>query len=208
MGAPARSTGGRASRGALIFLGLATTLAIIDSTIVNVALPSISADIGLSLTAAEWVVSGYGLMLASLLITFGRLADRIGGGPRSAGGIGAGGLVRLAVRVPDQPAHRAGRRARRAADHPAGSGSGEIRRAGSDRPGAVVRRAGGADLRSRRGAESRLVLADGRRNARSDRLGRRRGGQRRIRLAGRRRPRARLVRAGGAGAGGGRQPGG
>ena len=78
MGAPARSTRGRASRGALIFLGLATTLAIIDSTIVNVALPSISADIGLSLTAAEWVVSGYGLMLASLLITFGRLADRIG----------------------------------------------------------------------------------------------------------------------------------
>ena len=51
----------RGPRGALVFLGLATTLAIIDSTIVNVALPSISADIGLSLTAAEWVVSGYGL---------------------------------------------------------------------------------------------------------------------------------------------------
>ena len=65
-------------RGALVFLGLATTLAIIDSTIVNVALPSISADIGLSLTAAEWVVSGYGLALASLLISFGRLADRFG----------------------------------------------------------------------------------------------------------------------------------
>jgi EmrB/QacA subfamily drug resistance transporter len=70
--------GGTNPRGALVFLGLATTLAIIDATIVNVALPSISADIGLSLTAAEWVVSGYGLMLASLLITFGRLADRIG----------------------------------------------------------------------------------------------------------------------------------
>ncbi|HEY5150660.1 MAG TPA: MFS transporter [Mycobacterium sp.] len=69
---------GQGPRGALVFLGLATTLAIIDATIVNVALPSISADIGLSLTAAEWVVSGYGLMLASLLITFGRLADRIG----------------------------------------------------------------------------------------------------------------------------------
>ena len=68
----------RGPRGALVFLGLATTLAIIDSTIVNVALPSISADIGLSLTAAEWVVSGYGLALASLLISFGRLADRFG----------------------------------------------------------------------------------------------------------------------------------
>lgn len=75
-----RSAGqaGTNPRGALVFLGLATTLAIIDATIVNVALPSISADIGLTLTAAEWVVSGYGLMLASLLITFGRLADRLG----------------------------------------------------------------------------------------------------------------------------------
>ncbi len=67
-----------ASRGALVFLGLATTLAIIDATIVNVALPSISTDIGLTLTQGEWVVSGYGLMLASLLISFGRLADRLG----------------------------------------------------------------------------------------------------------------------------------
>ena len=72
------SNTGQGPRGALVFLGLATTLAIIDSTIVNVALPSISADIGLSLTAAEWVVSGYGLALASLLISFGRLADRLG----------------------------------------------------------------------------------------------------------------------------------
>lgn len=69
---------GQGSRGALVFLGLATTLAIIDATIVNVALPSISADIGLTLTAGEWVVSGYGLTLASLLISFGRLADRLG----------------------------------------------------------------------------------------------------------------------------------
>ena len=69
---------GQPRRGALVFLGLATTLAIIDATIVNVALPSISADIGLTLTQGEWVVSGYGLMLASLLISFGRLADRFG----------------------------------------------------------------------------------------------------------------------------------
>ncbi len=69
---------GQPGRGALVFLGLATTLAIIDATIVNVALPSISADIGLTLTQGEWVVSGYGLMLASLLISFGRLADRLG----------------------------------------------------------------------------------------------------------------------------------
>ncbi len=73
-----RTTPGQGSRVALVFLGLATTLAIIDATIVNVALPSISADIGLSLSAGEWVVSGYGLTLAALLISFGRLADRLG----------------------------------------------------------------------------------------------------------------------------------
>ncbi|HEX9065658.1 MAG TPA: MFS transporter [Streptosporangiaceae bacterium] len=67
-----------ARRGALVFLGLATTLAIIDATIVNVALPSISRSLGLSLTAGEWVVSGYGVTLASLLISSGRLADRLG----------------------------------------------------------------------------------------------------------------------------------
>ena len=66
------------SRASLVFLGLATTLAIIDATIVNVALPSISRGLGLSLAAGEWVVSGYGVTLAALLITFGRLADRLG----------------------------------------------------------------------------------------------------------------------------------
>ena len=63
---------------ALVFLRLATTLAIIDATIVNVALPPISRALGLSLAAGEWVVSGYGVTLAALLISFGRLADRFG----------------------------------------------------------------------------------------------------------------------------------
>ena len=63
---------------ALVFLGLATTLAIIDATIVNVALPQISQDLGLSLSAGEWVVSGYSVAVASLLISAGRLADRFG----------------------------------------------------------------------------------------------------------------------------------
>lgn len=63
---------------ALVFLGLATTLAIIDATIVNVALPQISKDLGLSLSAGEWVVSGYSVAVAALLISAGRLADRFG----------------------------------------------------------------------------------------------------------------------------------
>ena len=65
-------------RTSVAFLGLATALAIIDATIVNVALPPISRDLHLSLSGGEWIVSGYGLTLASLLITAGRIGDRIG----------------------------------------------------------------------------------------------------------------------------------
>ena len=78
-GAETDGSGGAAgSRLSLVFLGLATTLAIIDATIVNVALPPISRALGLSLSAGEWVVSGYGVTLASLLISMGWLADRWG----------------------------------------------------------------------------------------------------------------------------------
>lgn len=68
-GAPGGPAGGAARGGklSLVFLGLATTLAIIDATIVNVALPPISRSPGLSLAAGEWVVSGYGVTLAALL---------------------------------------------------------------------------------------------------------------------------------------------
>ena len=249
----------RGPRGALVFLGLATTLAIIDSTIVNVALPSISADIGLSLTAAEWVVSGYGLALASLLISFGRLADRYrsaqgadhrrhrlrhhqpvvcaraeqrgadrrpaaagrvrrgraadGAEPdqltvpgqgadrgvrrlrrdhrhrrraRPAGRLRPGRLVRLAVGVPDQPAHR-GRGGDR---HPAHRARGRRprRRQGlrPDRPVVVAARAGRPDLRAGRGTAGRLVRTHGRRQRRADRLGGRLRAQHRVRLARRR----------------------
>jgi EmrB/QacA subfamily drug resistance transporter len=76
MEAPAEVTTPR--RASLAFLGLATALAIIDATIVNVALPPISRDLHLSLAGGEWIVSGYGLTLAALLITAGRIGDRIG----------------------------------------------------------------------------------------------------------------------------------
>jgi EmrB/QacA subfamily drug resistance transporter len=59
---------------------LATALAMIvlDGTIVSVALPSIIADLHLSLTEAQWVNSLYSVVFAALLITAGRIGDRIG----------------------------------------------------------------------------------------------------------------------------------
>ncbi len=55
-----------------------TFMVVLDFFIVNVALPAVQADLGASAGALEWVVAGYGLTFAVLLITAGRLGDRYG----------------------------------------------------------------------------------------------------------------------------------
>ena len=50
----------------------------LDNTIVNVALPSIRADLHISLSELEWVVAGYALSFAVLMLTGGKLADYYG----------------------------------------------------------------------------------------------------------------------------------
>ena len=63
----------------------------LDATVVNVALPSIRADLSGGLTGLQWVVDGYTLMFAALLLTAGALADRWGA--RTALGIGVAVFV-------------------------------------------------------------------------------------------------------------------
>ncbi|GAB1692441.1 MFS transporter [Krasilnikovia sp. M28-CT-15] len=50
----------------------------LDTTVVNVALPSIGRELRLGVRELEWTVDAYTLVLASLLITSGALADRVG----------------------------------------------------------------------------------------------------------------------------------
>ncbi|MET1004477.1 MAG: DHA2 family efflux MFS transporter permease subunit, partial [Propionibacteriaceae bacterium] len=50
----------------------------LDVTIVNIALPSLRADLGTSVSQLQWVLDAYTLVLASLLILSGSTADRIG----------------------------------------------------------------------------------------------------------------------------------
>ncbi|MFE7801959.1 MFS transporter [Nocardia sp. NPDC057440] len=57
---------------------LGTLMLLIDVTIVNVALPDIAADLGTGLSGLQWVVDGYALALAALLLILGALADRVG----------------------------------------------------------------------------------------------------------------------------------
>ncbi|MET9492010.1 MFS transporter [Nocardia sp. NPDC006630] len=57
---------------------LGTLMLLIDVTIVNVALPDMSADLGTGLSGLQWIVDGYALALAALLLALGSLADRVG----------------------------------------------------------------------------------------------------------------------------------
>ncbi len=50
----------------------------LDNTIVNVALPSIQRDLGIGISELEWVVNGYALTFAVVMLTGGKLADMFG----------------------------------------------------------------------------------------------------------------------------------
>ncbi len=63
---------------ALLFLSLGVAMIILDATVVNVAIPTIVEDLGLSTTDAEWVNAVYSLVFASLLLLSGRLSDIVG----------------------------------------------------------------------------------------------------------------------------------
>ncbi|CAB4898221.1 MAG: DHA2 family efflux MFS transporter permease subunit [Actinobacteria bacterium] len=57
---------------------LASAMAFLDSTAVNVALPTIGRDLDASLSGLQWTVTGYTLALASLVLLGGALGDRFG----------------------------------------------------------------------------------------------------------------------------------
>ncbi|TWB80323.1 EmrB/QacA subfamily drug resistance transporter [Nitrospirillum amazonense] len=74
--AAAMSPGRRKS--ALVIVAGAFMMDLIDLTIVNVALPSIQRDLGAGPAAMQWMVAGYAVAFAVLLITGGRLGDTHG----------------------------------------------------------------------------------------------------------------------------------
>ena len=59
-------------------LCLSVFLVVVDNTIVNVALPSLSRDLGASTTQLQWIVDGYSLSFAGLLLAGGGVGDRLG----------------------------------------------------------------------------------------------------------------------------------
>jgi DHA2 family methylenomycin A resistance protein-like MFS transporter len=67
-----------AARAALTAAVLGFFAITLDALVVNVALPSIRHDLGGGITGLQWVVDGYTLMFAALLLSAGSLSDRVG----------------------------------------------------------------------------------------------------------------------------------
>jgi EmrB/QacA subfamily drug resistance transporter len=62
----------------LVAVSFGLFMIMLDNTVVNVALPSIRADLGISISELEWVVNAYALTFGVLLLTGGKLADLLG----------------------------------------------------------------------------------------------------------------------------------
>src|SRR5579859_4949555 len=77
-GGPTNPAGAKNPWVALIFLSLGFFMILLDTTIVNIAIPSIVTDLNASLDSILWVLNGYILVYAVLLITAGRLGDLFG----------------------------------------------------------------------------------------------------------------------------------
>ncbi|AVM61352.1 MFS transporter [Actinomyces sp. oral taxon 897] len=75
---PAPQAPGARQWAALAVLTLAVTLLAIDSTVLALAIPSLSADLGPTATQLLWIGDVYSFTLAGLLVTMGNLADRVG----------------------------------------------------------------------------------------------------------------------------------
>jgi EmrB/QacA subfamily drug resistance transporter len=62
----------------LLTMCFALFMAMLDNTVVNVALPTISRELGTGVSGLQWIVDGYVLAFASLLLTGGIVGDRYG----------------------------------------------------------------------------------------------------------------------------------
>ena len=64
--------------GALVVIAIAQLMVVLDASIVNIALPSMQADLGISDADRQWVITAYTLAFGGLLLLGGRIADYAG----------------------------------------------------------------------------------------------------------------------------------
>ncbi|MEU9442803.1 MFS transporter [Streptomyces sp. NPDC048304] len=88
---------------AAVVMMIAALMDLLDTTIVNVAVPSISRDLHASPSDLQWTVSAYLLGFAAALIVSGHLGDRIGRRPLFLAGTAGFGLASLACGIAQSP---------------------------------------------------------------------------------------------------------
>jgi MFS family permease len=72
----------------LAVVSLATAMLMLDIAVVNTALPDIQRDLHTGLSGIQWVVDAYTLALATVVLTAGSMADRLGRRRMFIGGLG------------------------------------------------------------------------------------------------------------------------
>src|SRR6266568_1667225 len=65
-------------RWTLVATILGSSMTFIDATVVNVALPSLQADLHATITDVQWVIEAYALFLGALILVGGSLGDQFG----------------------------------------------------------------------------------------------------------------------------------
>src|SRR5690349_3933489 len=65
-------------RRVLLVVSAAVFMASLDLFIVNIAFPDIQADLGGTDSSLSWILNAYAIVLAALLVPFGRIADIVG----------------------------------------------------------------------------------------------------------------------------------
>lgn len=63
---------------AILAISIGITMAVLDGTVVNVALPSIARELGVSPSAAVWIVNAYQLVILATLLPIAALGERVG----------------------------------------------------------------------------------------------------------------------------------
>ncbi len=95
----------------LAVLCLSVLVVSVDNTIVNVALPTLAAELSAGTSALQWVVDGYALAFAALLLLGGHLGDRFGRLRMLQLGLGAFGATSLVAAFADSTAELVAARA-------------------------------------------------------------------------------------------------
>lgn len=62
----------------LIAIALGVALIVVDTTIVNVIVPSIIDDLGVNSAQSQWIQESYAIIFAALLLLVGRISDIVG----------------------------------------------------------------------------------------------------------------------------------